>query len=133
MSSLNRVTLVGNLGQDPETRYTQNQMPVCNFSLATTDVKTDAQGNKKEQTEWHRIIVWNKQAENVQKYLKKGSSALVEGKIQYKKWKDKEGKDRFTTEILAQKVLFLGKNVGQGNAAAQEPVAIPSDLGDIPF
>ena len=130
MSSLNRVTLVGNLGQDPETRYTQNQMPVCNFSLATTDVKTDAQGNKKEQTEWHRIIVWNKQAENVQKYLKKGSSALVEGKIQYRKWQDKDGKDRFTTEILAQKVLFLGKNSGQ-NSPAQNTGS--DDWSDMPF
>ena len=113
MASMNRVTLVGNLGQDPELRYTQNQIPVCNFSLATTESRTDAQGNKQDQTEWHRVIVWNKQAENVNRFLKKGRSVLVEGKIQYRKWQDKNGQDRYTTDIVAQRVLFLGGNQGQ--------------------
>lgn len=119
MASMNRVTLVGNLGQAPEMRYTQNQIPVCNFSLATTETRTDAQGNKQDQTEWHRVIVWNKQAENVNKYLTKGSSVLVEGKITYRKWQDKNGQDRYTTDIVAQRVLFLGKSQGQGQAAGQ--------------
>ena len=113
MASMNRVTLVGNLGQDPELRYTQNQIPVANFSLATTESRTDAQGQRQEQTEWHRVIVWNKQAENVNKFLKKGRSVLVEGKIQYRKWQDKNGQERYTTDIVAQRVLFLGGNQGQ--------------------
>ena len=108
MASMNRVTLVGNLGQDPELRYTQNQIPVVNFSVATTETRTDAQGNRQDQTEWHRVIVWNKQAENVAKYLKKGRPVLVEGKITYRKWQDKNGMDRYTTDIVAQRVLFLG-------------------------
>ncbi|MFK7827443.1 MAG: single-stranded DNA-binding protein [Oligoflexales bacterium] len=113
MASLNRVTLVGNLGQDPELRYTQNQIPVVNFSLATTETRTDAQGQRQEQTEWHRVIVWNKQAENVHKFLKKGRPVLIEGKIQYRKWQDKNGQDRYTTDIVAQRVLFLGGGQGQ--------------------
>ena len=119
MASMNRVTLVGNLGQNPELRYTQTHIPVANFSLATTESRTDAQGNKQEQTEWHRVIVWNKQAENVNKFLTKGSSVLVEGKITYRKWQDKNGQDRYTTDIVAQRVLFLGKSQGQGQAASQ--------------
>lgn len=120
MASMNRVTLVGNLGQNPELRYTQTQIPVANFSLATTESRTDAQGNKQDQTEWHRVIVWNKQAENVNKYLTKGSSVLVEGKITYRKWQDKNGQDRYTTDIIAQRVLFLNsRNQSQSQAAGQ--------------
>ena len=131
MASMNRVTLVGNLGQDPEMRYTQNQIPVCNFSLATTESRTDAQGNKQDQTEWHRVIVWNKQAENVNKFLKKGSSVLVEGKITYRKWQDKNGQDRYTTDIVAQRVLFLSRNQSQEQgqqygAPAQQQYGNPS-------
>jgi len=149
MASLNRVTLIGNLGQDPEMRYTSTQIPVVNFSIATTEVRTDQSGNKTEQTSWHRIIVWNKQAENCQKYLAKGRSVMIEGRIQYRDWVDQQGNKRYSTEIVANKVLFLG-NKSEGNStgnysgtygapaggtAFQPPAqmsASPSPIGD-PF
>lgn len=113
MASLNRVLIIGNLGQDPELRYTQNQTAVATLNVATTDVRTDREGKKVETTEWHRVIVWNKQAENCSKYLAKGRAVFVEGRLQTRSWEDKTtGQKRYTTEIVAQNVQFLGGSGG---------------------
>lgn len=108
----NKVFLIGRIGQDPELRYTQSGTAVTNFSLATDDGGKD---NKK--TEWHRIMVWDKQAETVCQYMSKGRLILVEGSLQTRKWQDKQGQDRYTTEIKAQRVVFMGS--GSGNREPQ--------------
>jgi single-strand DNA-binding protein len=106
--SLNRVFIMGNLGQDPELRYTPSQTPVVTMSVATTDVRS-VDGQKQEQTEWHRVVVWGKQAENCAKYLKKGRTVFVEGKMQTRTWEDKNGGGkRYTTEVIANNVRFVG-------------------------
>jgi single-strand DNA-binding protein len=107
MASLNRVMLIGNLGQDPELRYTQNQSAVVTLSVATTDVRMQ-DGQRQEFTEWHRVVVWGKQAENCSKYLTKGRPVFIEGRIQTRSWEDKQGQKRYTTEVVAQNVKFLG-------------------------
>jgi single-strand DNA-binding protein len=120
MASLNRVTILGNLGQDPELRYTANQTPVVTLNIATTENWTGRDGQRQENTEWHRVIVWGKQAENCSKYLAKGRSALVEGRLQTRSWEDKNGQKRYTTEIIATMVHFMphssGQNAGSYNA-----------------
>ncbi len=103
----NKVILIGRLGRDPELRYTQTGMPVANFPLATDESFVDRDGNRQERTEWHRIVVWDKQAETVANYLSKGRLVLVEGSIYTRKWQDSQGQDRYTTEIRAQRVIFL--------------------------
>lgn len=108
MASVNKVMLIGNLGQDPELRYTPNQIAVANFSIATTDYRTDKDGKRQEFTEWHRVVVWNKQAENCAKYLSKGKPVFVEGRLQTRSWEDKTGQKRYTTEVVAQSIQFLG-------------------------
>jgi single-strand DNA-binding protein len=112
MASINRVFILGRLGQDPEVRYTQNQTPVVTLNVATSESWTK-DGQKQETTEWHRIIVWNRQAENCAKYLTKGRAVFVEGKIQTRQWDDKTGQKRYTTEIVAQNVQFLPNASGQ--------------------
>jgi single-strand DNA-binding protein len=103
MASLNKVTLIGNLGADPEVRFTGSGQPVANFSIATTE---KWQGGEK--TEWHRVVVFGKQAENCKEYLSKGRQVYVEGRLQTRQWDDKTGNKRYTTEIIALRVLFLG-------------------------
>lgn len=115
MSGLNKAMLIGNLGRDPELKYTQNGNSVCNFSIATSESWKDKDGNSKESTEWHRIVVWGKQAENCAKYLVKGRTVYVEGNLRTRQWEDKDGNKRNTTEINAQVVQFLG---GQGKEQA---------------
>ena len=105
---INKVMLLGNLGKDPEIRYTPQQMAVCRFSLATGERKKDQSGNWVDHTEWHNVVVFGKVAENCAKYLKKGRQAFIEGRIRTNKWQDKEGKDRYTTEILANQIKFVG-------------------------
>lgn len=125
--------ILGNLGQDPELRYTQSGTAVCTLSVATTDKRKDQDGNYQEQTEWHRVNVWKNIAENCAKYLKKGSKVYAEGKLSTRKWEDKNGVERYTTEITAFTVEFLdpkGSNDSQGQA--QAPGGDPS-LDDIPF
>lgn len=117
MASLNRVIIMGNLGQDPELRYTQSQAPVCTLRIATTDYRTSADGQRQEFTEWHSVVVWNKQAENCAKYLAKGRSVLVEGRLQTRSWEDKQGNKRYTTEIVAQNVQFVGGGQGRDRQA----------------
>ncbi len=140
MASVNKVILVGNLGRDPELRYTPNGTPVANFTMATSDRWTDPSGEKKERTEWHRIVVWGKQAEVVSQYLKKGRQVYIEGAIQTREWQDREGNKRQTTEIRALRVQLLGKpedrQAGAAPAPATEEVAEPeSGFGDddVPF
>jgi single-strand DNA-binding protein len=114
MASLNKVFLIGNLGADPEVRYTQSGQAVANFRIATTDVWNDKSGERQERTEWHRIVVWGKQAENCAEYLKKGRPVHVEGRLQTRQWDDKDGKKQYTTEIVADRVTFLGSGGGGG-------------------
>lgn len=107
MAGLNKVILIGHLGKDPEYNTTQSGKEVVNFSLATSESWKDAQGQKQQETEWHKITVWGKQAQHINTYLKKGSNVCVEGKIKTRKWQDSAGNDRYTTEIIASNVLFL--------------------------
>lgn len=106
MASVNKVILVGNLGKDPEIRHTQTGKSVVQFSIATTEKWNDANGNAKEQTEWHRIVVWGKTAENCAKFLKKGSSVFIEGRLTTRSWED-QGQKRYSTEVVADRVQFL--------------------------
>jgi single-strand DNA-binding protein len=114
MGSVNKVILVGNLGADPELKYTPSNRPVCNLSVATNEVWKDKAGQKQERVEWHRVNVWGDQAEHCSKYLAKGRMVYVESRIQTRSWDDKEGKKRYTTEVVADRVVFLG---GQGPGA----------------
>jgi len=108
MASLNKVELIGNLGRDPELRYTGSGQAVVNFTLATHERWTGRDNTKQERTEWHRVVVWGNQGETCAKYLKKGRQVFVEGRIQTRQWQDKDGNARYTTEIVANRVLFLG-------------------------
>jgi single-strand DNA-binding protein len=119
MASVNKVILVGNLGRDPETRYMPNGDPVCNFSIATTDAWKDKQtGERRETTEWHRIVMFRKLAEIAGQYLKKGSQVYLEGRLRTRKW-NKDGQDHYTTEIEATEMKMLGSREGRG-APAEE-------------
>jgi single-strand DNA-binding protein len=112
---INKVILVGNLGKDPETRYMPNGKAVTNFSIATSESWTDKQsGDKQERTEWHNIVMFEKLAEIAAEYLRKGSQVYVEGSLRTRKWQDKEGKDRYTTEIVARDMQMLGGRGGAG-------------------
>ena len=113
--SVNKVILLGRLGQDPELKYTPGGAPVCNFSLATTEAWTDKQGAKQEKTEWHRVVVWGKLAELCNQYLAKGRQAFLEGRLQTRSWDDKDGNKRYTTEILASTVQFIGGATASNN------------------
>ncbi|MFA7292990.1 MAG: single-stranded DNA-binding protein [Rhodocyclaceae bacterium] len=115
MASVNKVILVGNLGADPETRYLPSGDPVTNLRLATTDSwKDKASGEKKEATEWHRVVLFRRLAEVAGQYLKKGSQVYIEGRIRTRKWQDKDGQERYTTEIEAEEMKMLGSRQGQG-------------------
>jgi single-strand DNA-binding protein len=126
MASINKVILIGNLGRDPELRYTQGGSAVTNFTLATNEKWKDKDGNNQERTEWHRIVVWGRSAENCAQYLQKGSSVFIEGRLQTREWEDKEGNKRQTTEINAASVQFLsgrGNSGDAGNPSAGNPSA----------
>jgi single-strand DNA-binding protein len=115
MGSVNKVILVGNLGRDAELRYTPGGAPVSTLNLATTEVWNDkASGQKQEKTEWHRIVLWGKQAESLSEYLTKGKQIFVEGRLQTRKWQDKDGADKYTTEIRADRITLLGGGGGGG-------------------
>jgi single-strand DNA-binding protein len=146
--SLNKVMLIGNLGRDPEVKYTPNQTAVCTLNIATSDRRKDDTGNWVEQTEWHRVVVFGKTAENCGQYLKKGRSVYIEGRLRTNKWKDKEGNDRYTTEIVAGTVQFLSQGAGggrdsgagsftndsfEGGSTGAPDVDIKFDDDDIPF
>jgi single-strand DNA-binding protein len=123
MGSVNKVILVGNLGRDAELRYTPGGAAVATLNLATTEVFKDREGQKKEDTQWHRVILWGKTAETLQDYLTKGKQIYVEGKLQTRKWKDKEGNDKYTTEVRGDRVVLLsgggrseGSSRGEGGS-----------------
>ena len=152
--SVNKVILVGRLGQDPDVRYMPNETAVCNFSLATSSSYKDKTGEKVDQTEWHRIVMFGKVAEIAKEYLKKGSQIFVEGRLQTRKWQTKEGQDRYTTEVVAATMQMLGTkdNASSGSdssgnfeqqksQSSNEPTKAPSPAvesfdqleDDIPF
>jgi single-strand DNA-binding protein len=114
MVGVNKVILIGNLGKDPELRYTPGGQPVATFSLATTERWNDRNGQRQDRTEWHNIVVWGKLAELVNQYLKKGRSAYVEGRITTRSWDDRDGVKKYRTEIVAVQVHFLGGSGQQG-------------------
>ncbi len=114
MASVNRVIVLGNLGADPELRYTQSGAAVANLRVATNERWKDKDGGQQERTEWHSIVVFGRQAENCEKYLKKGRSVYVEGRLQTNEWEDKDGNKRYTTEIVAQTVQFLSGGSDDG-------------------
>ncbi len=116
MGSVNKVILVGNLGADPELKYTPSSRAVANLRIATTEVYKDKGGQRQEKTEWHRVTVWGDQAENCAKYLAKGRSVYVEGKLQTRSW-DKEGQKHYSTDVVADRVVFLGGGGGGGGGA----------------
>ena len=121
MASVNKVILVGNLGRDPETRYAPEGGAITNISVATTDTwKDKTSGEKQERTEWHRVVFFSRLAEIAGEYLKKGSQVYVEGSLRTRKWQDKEGKERTTTEIVADRMQMLGSRQGAGDAGARE-------------
>jgi len=121
MASVNKVILVGNLGRDPETRYAPEGGAITNISIATTEQwKDKASGEKQERTEWHRVVFFNRLAEIAGEYLKKGSQVYVEGNLRTRKWQDKEGKERYTTEIVAERMQMLGSRSGMGDAGARD-------------
>jgi len=115
MASVNKVILVGNLGKDPETRYATSGAAICNITLATSrQWKDKASGEKREETEWHRVVFYDRLAEIAGEYLKKGRPVYVEGRLKTRKWQDKEGQDRYTTEIIAEEMQLLGSREGGG-------------------
>jgi single-strand DNA-binding protein len=141
--SLNKVMLIGNLGKDPELRFTPSGRAVARFSLATSESWTDQQGQKQDRTEWHNVVVWGKQAESCGQYLSKGRQVFVEGSIRSRQYDDKEGQKRYITEVIAQRVQFLGGGRGDGAGRGAGPAAtgggeemapapMPED-DDIPF
>ncbi len=135
---VNKVLIIGNLGKDPEVRFTPNGKAMCKFSVATSEKWVDQQGQKQEKTEWHNVVVWGKQAESCGQYLLKGRSVFVEGKISTRSYDDKDGNKKYITEIVARDVRFLGG--GKGDGAQRELPAgggnidsDPSYDSDIPF
>jgi len=134
----NKVIIVGKLGQDPEVRYTSDGRPICNFSVATSEKwKDKASGEKREKTEWHRVVVFGKMAEICGEYLSKGSQAYIEGKLQTRKWQDKEGVDKYTTEIVVDMkgaIQFLGKKREKNDYDKSQEYYPQTDTDDdIPF
>jgi single-strand DNA-binding protein len=137
MASVNKAILVGNLGRDPEMRYTQSNTAVCNFSIATTDKYKDKSGEWQESTEWHNIVAWAKLAEICAEYLRKGKQVYIEGRLQTREWTDKSGQKRYTTEVIAREMQMLGpkgavEEVPQGGGYAPAPDP-GDDESDLPF
>ncbi len=120
MGSVNRMIVIGHLGGDPELKQLESGKSVANFSVATTDRWTDQQGVRQERTEWHRVVVWGKGAELCAKYLTKGRLVYVEGRVQTRKWVDKEGRERVTTEVVAEDITFLDAGKSAGRTRGEE-------------
>jgi len=118
---LNKVILIGNLGADPEVRFTQDGTCVANLRIATTERFKDRNGERQERTEWHRVVLWGRLGEIAQQYLNKGRQVYIEGKIETRKWSDNEGNDRYTTEIRANEMKMLGGRGGEGAGDSSPP------------
>jgi len=131
MAGVNKVILLGNLGKDPEVRYLDNGVAVANFSLATTENYKNKAGERVSQTEWHNIVVWRGLAEVAEKYLKKGASVYIEGKIKTRKWENKDGNTRYNTEILADNMTMLGGKQSQEDSKSS--VTVDDKSSDLPF
>jgi single-strand DNA-binding protein len=138
MASVNKVILVGNLGADPELRYTSSGTPVASFSVATREQWTNKDGEKGEKTEWHKIVAWARLGEICGEYLHKGKQVYIEGRLQTRSWEDRDGNKRYTTEIVAQTMQMLGPAGKEGRVESkseafpvEEPISVPED--DIPF
>jgi len=130
MASVNKVILIGNLGRDPETRYMPNGEAVTNVTIATSETwKDKTSGERQEKTEWHRVTFYRRLAEIAGEYLKKGSQVYIEGRLETRKWQDKDGKDRYTTEIIANEMKMLGSRSGQGDASGRERDFEPAAAG----
>jgi len=147
---LNKVMLIGNLGADPETRFTQDGTCVCNLRIATTEKFKNRNGEQQERTEWHRVVMWGRLGEIANQYLSKGSRVYIEGKIETRKWQDRDGNDKYTTEIRANEMKMLGGGSGAGSGSAgnrggnlpaqgggsapkgNDPFASAPDFGDVP-
>jgi single-strand DNA-binding protein len=135
MASVNKVILIGNVGRDPETRYMPSGDAMVNLSLATTDQWKDKNGERQERTEWHRIVLFGKTAEIAGQYLRKGSQVYIEGRLQTRKWTDKEGQERYTTEIVADRMQMLGSRGSGGDAPLEReaaPGAVPEPRAAAP-
>ena len=130
MGSVNKVILVGNLGRDIELRYTPGGAAVATLSLATAEVWNDKSGQRQERTEWHRVILWGKQAEALQEYLKKGKQIYVEGRLQTRQWDDKDGNKRYTTEVKADRLTLLGGGSGRSNVGERRSSNQPESAED---
>ena len=128
MASVNKVILIRNLGGDPEVKYTQGGTAVANLNIATNEVWTDKAGQKQERTQWHRVVVWGKQAQVLSEHLSKGKQVYVEGSLQTRSWDDREGNKRYTTEVRAVRVLMLGRAEGSRMA----PEGPPTDVEIVP-
>ena len=124
---VNKVIVIGNLGADPEMRYTTSGAGVCELRVATNESWNDKNGQRQERTEWHRIVVWGKRAEVCSKYLAKGRQVYVEGRLQTRSWDDKDGNKRYTTEIVANDVQFLSSNEGGGGGGRRDDGPPPPD------
>ena len=135
MAGVNKVILIGNLGKDPEVKYLDSGVAVANFSLATTESYKNKEGERVNQTEWHNIVLWRGLAEVAEKWLKKGSSVYIEGKIKTRKWEDKDGNTRYNTEILADNMTMLGSKSTSEPAAptTSEQQAATDTADDLPF
>lgn len=133
---INKSIIIGRLGKEPELKYTQSGSAVCNITVATSENWTDKDGNKQEKTEWHRVVIYGKQAESCNQYLTKGKQIYVEGKIQTRNWENKEGQKVYTTEIIANTVKFLSQNEEPKQQETQEAFKVSEDkfnTSDVPF
>lgn len=145
MAGVNKVILIGNLGRDPEIRTLENGAKVASFSIATTETFKDKEGNRKEQTEWHNIVMWRGLAEVAEKYLKKGTQVYIEGKLRTRNWEDKDGNKRYTTEVIGDTFTILSRKEDsnaqtESNTVAAEPanngthqMVSESPADDLPF
>ncbi|MBL7883417.1 MAG: single-stranded DNA-binding protein [Bacteroidia bacterium] len=133
MAGVNKVILVGNLGKDPEVRHLEGGATVANFPLATTENFKDKNGNRQEQTEWHNIVVWRGLADVAEKYLKKGMTIYLEGKLRTRSWDDKEGNKRYTTEVVGETFTILSKKENTSTGSAEDHSSSPKTGDDLPF
>lgn len=142
MASVNKAILIGNLGSDPELRYTPSGSSVANFNIATTEKWKDKEGQMQEQTEWHRIVLWGRQAEIAKEYLHKGNPVYIEGRIQTRNYEDKDGVKRYVTEIVGQRMQLLGSRGGEsrggydsnaGGPPPTPPEKLDAEDDDLPF